>query len=157
MMTPRSSSSQNPPGDSGIATALERIAEAFRAQTQETATRYGLSPLQVQILSRMLKEKPGACSVSSLAQGLGLTRPTVSDAVKTLEEKGFLTKAPDKLSARQINLTLTRGGRTRAKQVAQYAKNITKAIAHLGAGQKDALFKALSQIIRQLQTDSVIH
>lgn len=51
-----------------------------------------------------------ACSVQAVADGLGLTAPTVSVGVRRLEKAGLLERQPDPQDRRAIRLSLTTQG-----------------------------------------------
>ena len=58
---------------------------------------------------------PG-CSVQEIANGLGLTAPTVSVSVRRLERAGLMTRQPDPMDRRAVRLFLTPQGQALQQQ-----------------------------------------
>ena len=71
--------------------------------------RVGVTPPQF-ILLDWIANSPGS-GVSEIAEGLHLTSPTVSVAVRRLENAGYLERKPDTQDRRSIHLYLTQEGR----------------------------------------------
>src|SRR5690606_3914191 len=84
---------QNQSTDSKIIASLERIAQAFRVLLWNESKTNGLSPIQVQVLIFLLHHDEEMRKVSYLASEFNMTKATISDTVKTLEQKGLITKA----------------------------------------------------------------
>jgi len=70
--------------------------------------RFGISPAQMLLLNWVAR-CPG-CRVGELADGLGLTPPTVSVSVRRLERAGFLRREADAEDQRAVRLHLTEDG-----------------------------------------------
>ena len=75
---------------SKIVVGLERISEAFKGILWEHAKVIGLSPTQIQILIFIAYHKTKLCNVSHLAKEFNITKPTVSDAVRVLNNKKYI-------------------------------------------------------------------
>lgn len=104
--------------DSGqrTAAALERIAMARRALTQQIATRRGLTVLQVEIIRVIGALATRASGSTALAAELGVSGPTVSDALASLRQKGLTEPSPG-LDGRSRAVRLTRSGRSAARAI----------------------------------------
>ncbi len=132
-----------------IAFALARIGVFLRSLAWEQAEPTGVNPTQAQILARLASRGPSRVSV--LAADLGVTQPTLSDAVAALLRKGHLKREPDPVDGRAVRLHLTELGR----RVAEAAKNpppvLMSALDTLSPGDRDAMQRALIGLIRALQ------
>ena len=69
-----------------IVAALERLSEAFRVLLWDQAKVLNVSPIQIQLLIFLRYHKPEYATVSKLAEEFNMTRPTISDAVRALEQ-----------------------------------------------------------------------
>ena len=78
---------QNAGLNSKIVAGLERLSQAFRTLLWEKAKEFGLSPIQIQVLIFIHYHSKEKSTVSYLAQEFNLTKPTISDAIKALEQK----------------------------------------------------------------------
>ena len=75
--------------DDKILGVLERLGQAHRSFLQELATRNGLTPLQVQVVTVLGEGPPPLPYVGDIARELGITQPSASDAVAALEAEGL--------------------------------------------------------------------
>ena len=121
-----------------ITDALERLGQVQRVLLQEVSTAQGLSPIQVRILGLVAA---AAVRPSELAGRLGVTRATVTDAVRALEGKGLVAVATDPLDGRSRLLRVTEDG---------------QAVAALSSGDQGALLSGLLHLLTGLQADGLV-
>ncbi|MGL5890677.1 MAG: MarR family winged helix-turn-helix transcriptional regulator, partial [Bacteroidia bacterium] len=101
--------------------ALERISEAFRVLLWDENRRNGLSPVQNQVIVFLLHHSGAVCSVSSLAAEFNVSKPTMSDAVKVLEQKELIRREIANGDARSFLISLTAKGRQLARKTELFA------------------------------------
>jgi len=142
--------------ESKIVVALERIAEAFRVLLWEQGKEFSLSPIQVQALIFLLYHSPGRAKVSKLAEEFNMTRPTISDMVKTLEQKGLVEKLTEPEDRRSHILRLTEKGAGMAQRASLFAEEIRRPLAAIAPNDKADLLLHLISIIRHLNAAGVI-
>lgn len=142
--------------DSKIVAALERLAQVLRQQLWSASQEHRLSPIQAQFVLFLLFHDPAHCRVSRLAQEFGLTEATVSDAVKSLEEKGLISRQPSAQDGRVKVLSLTAKGRRLAPQLAGWANAIRDLMLTLPSEHKEIVMHFLMQLIAALQQAGVI-
>lgn len=142
--------------DGKIVIALERISQAFRVLLWEESKAHALSPIQVQILIFCAHHPGKRCKVGYLAEEFNVTKPTVSDAVKLLVFKGYLTRQDDPTDSRSHILELTREGQAMAQRVSTFTSHIRQPISSMPAGQKNSLLQSLLRLISQLQRSGII-
>ncbi|MCS6983845.1 MAG: MarR family transcriptional regulator [Leptospiraceae bacterium] len=87
---------------------LERLSRALRHYQNEVAFRHELSALQLQILLSLLRV--GKATPGFLSKDLQVSYPTISDAVRTLEKKGFVVASLSGEDARQRPVELSEMG-----------------------------------------------
>lgn len=141
---------------SKVVVALERLSEAFRVLLWQEATQYGLSPIQIQVLTFLLHYPEEKRTVTSLALHFNMTKATISDAVKSLEQKNYLVRKPSDTDTRSHSLHLLKEGRAIAKKVEHFATPIQEAVAGRPAKDQAALLEQLMQLIYQLNQQEVI-
>jgi len=130
---------------------LERLSRAERALLTKRAYALGLSATQGQIL---LELQGRALSAGELAQALGLTPPTVTDALSALKGKGLLLEEPDPLDRRRKRLALTPKGEEKAKALLVHRRPLEGAlreVAHL-----EGLWEGLAHLARGLIAQGVM-
>ena len=113
MNTSPFNSIQDPPS-SRLITGLAKIGLALKTQAWKDANTQGLSPTQAQILALLARDPTRAQRLSELAEALGVTPATTSDAVRSLSDKALVIKARSSENARALAITLTDAGRTEA-------------------------------------------
>lgn len=142
--------------DHKIVVALEKVTEAFRVLLWKESTGLSLSPIQIQILIFLRFHEAPMRKVSYLATEFNLTKATVSDTVRTLLQKGLVTKTADPADTRSFVLHLTETGRELAGRTARFAEAIRQPVAGLGEDEKQALLAGLISIIDHLSSSGVI-
>jgi DNA-binding MarR family transcriptional regulator len=129
-----------------LARLLERIGEVSRAMRWEEATGSGLSPLQLRILGFVADHAGRSVGVARLAEELQVTKPTVSDSVRLLVERGLLARRPAAHDARSHTLHLTAAGRKQLPAATPFAA----ALRHLPRPEREALLLGLMRLLRSL-------
>ena len=111
-----------------IIVALERLSQAFRSLLWDHAKEEKLSPIQIQFLLYINSQKNRQSFVSDLAREFNLTPPTVSDAIKVLEQKGLVEKNISVSDKRKFALKITSTGK---KQIANFLNWQGPLVEHL--------------------------
>ncbi|UTW61566.1 MarR family transcriptional regulator [bacterium SCSIO 12741] len=142
--------------NSRITHGLERIAEAIQALLWEKAKVHGLSPIQIKILFFVSKHGAELCNVSQLAKEFNVTKPTISDAVRVLDKKGWVEKDYSSSDSRSFSLFLSTQGKDLLKELGQYTYPLEQAIHPLETHQKEAIHATLIQLIHQLNKAGVL-
>lgn len=134
-----------------LTTGFVNIAVALRAMLWQECLAANISPIQGQILVFCLNHPPQLCRIGSLAREFCLTKPTISDAVKTLERKGLLTKHNDPGDLRSFDLILTAEGVEIANQVARFPDTLQQLLEEVPETRKAQLELLLTQLTVQLK------
>ncbi|TGY90692.1 MarR family transcriptional regulator [Marinicauda algicola] len=137
-----------------IATGLAKIGLFLRSENWRQADAADLSPTQAQILAHLTRRGPAR--VTALAEALGVTQPTASDAAGALIRKGHVARHPDPDDARASLLHATASGRRAAAETAVWPDALLGAIDTLGADERAIFLKALTKMIRELQVRGAI-
>ena len=147
---------QNENIDSRIVAAMERIAQAFRVLLWNESKELSLSPIQIQLLIFLLFHSEEKRKVSYLADEFNMTKATISDSIKVLEQKKLIRKVNDKDDTRSYYIYLTGKGMEIAKQTATFTRQIEEPIAQLNSEDKVNLLISLTGIIQHLNQTGVI-
>ncbi|WP_353185269.1 MarR family winged helix-turn-helix transcriptional regulator [Parapedobacter lycopersici] len=147
---------QNRHTASKIVVSLERIAQAFRVLLWQESKTHALSPIQVQVLLFLHYHSDEKRKVSYLAGEFNMTKATISDTVKTLEQKHLITKAYEPDDTRSYMINLTQKGRDIADQTSLFTKEIRTPIDKLHPDDRENLLLSLLQVIRHLNKAGVI-
>lgn len=142
--------------ESKIVVALERISEAFRVLLWNECKENSLSPIQIQTLIFLLFHSDEKCKVSYLANEFNLTKATISDAIKSLEQKKFIKKEYETIDNRSYIIQLTKKGKEIAEQTSHFAKQIQIPIDKLHSTDKENLLLSLLDIIYHLNKSGII-
>lgn len=131
-----------------VVEAFERICRAYRAALTRAATSMGLSQLQAAILETVYEA--GEVTVGELAGLLGVSQPTVSDALKALESKGLLRR---KRIGRRTVQTLTDKGRLVLRELQKWKIPAREGLQGLDL---EGLYMELLRYISNLQRSGFI-
>jgi DNA-binding MarR family transcriptional regulator len=147
---------QNANLDYKIVAGLERLSQVFRILLWEKAKEYSLSPIQIQLLIFIQHHSKEKTTISYLAQEFNFTKPTISDAIKVLEQKKLIKKYTDNTDTRSYNIQLTIEGRKIVTQTENYANPLTTIIAKANEKDKVVLWQTISTLIIKLNKLEVI-
>ncbi|MEZ4364422.1 MAG: MarR family winged helix-turn-helix transcriptional regulator [Kofleriaceae bacterium] len=142
------------PLSSRIAAGLHKIGLAMKQQTWQQANDEGLSATQGQILAAIATH--GALTGSELSQRLGVTLPTISDAVRVLVDKQLLERSPDPRHPRASLLSLTRKGAQLGARARSWPEFMAAAVSDLPLEEQRAFFSGVVRMIRTLQDQGFI-
>jgi DNA-binding MarR family transcriptional regulator len=141
---------------SKIVVALERISEAFRVLLWQAGKEHGLSPLQIQLLIFLLHHPAIQRKVSYLAQEFNMTKPTISDAVRSLTDKELITKETEPLDTRSYTIHLTQKGRMLAEETATFTQQLGNALAGTAPIEQELLLEQLLRLIHSFHQEGIL-
>ncbi len=133
---------------------LAKIAIASRGAAWQTGGAHGLTPTQIQLIGALDARAPQR--LTELADALGVTLPTVGDAVNALVRKGLVTKAAARSDARARELRLTEAGQREARAMAGWQDFLIAAADGLTPAEQAVLLRGLLKMIRTLQVQGRI-
>lgn len=116
----------------------------------------GKNKIQIQILIFIRFHSPDKCKVSYLAEEFNMTKPTISDSIKVLLDKGFINKVRDHADKRSYIFTLTEKGKQIAEKVSFFTSALEKPILSLTQEQKITFLNTLLKLIYELNQSGVI-
>lgn len=147
---------QNQSIESKIVASLERISQSFRVLLWQESKEFSLTPIQVQVLIFLLHHSETKRKVSYLANEFNMTKATISDTIKTLEQKQLITKGHELHDTRSYIINLTEKGKNIAHETSFFTKEIRTPIDKLHSDDKENLLFSLLNIIRHLNQSEVI-
>lgn len=142
--------------DSRIVSALEKLTQIQRILLWDKAKIEGLSPIQIQILIYIKRYKGEQCRVSNLAREFDLTKATISDAVKTLDEKALISKSQKKSDKRSYVIDLTERGKEVVGRIENWQRILVDHIKFFSSDKKEIIMVFLMELIKSLYDDGII-
>lgn len=147
---------QNQNTESKIVASLERISQAFRVLLWQESKEHAVSPIQVQVLVFLLNHSEEKRKVSYLAEEFNMTKATISETVKSLEQKNLITKEYEPHDTRSYIIHLTQKGKEIADKTSYFTKKIGMPIHNMEETHKEILLQSLFDIIHHLNKTGVI-
>lgn len=147
---------QNSSIESKIVASLERVSQAFRVLLWNESKEFSLSPIQVQVIIFLLHHSDQKRKVSYLADEFNMTKATISETIKTLEQKQLIKKEYEQHDTRSYVINLTEKGEIIAEQTSLFAKQIQVPIDKLHSTDKENLLLSLLEIIHHLNKSGII-
>lgn len=131
--------------------AATRLLGLFERLRQLTFSQHPLQDSPVSMAQLTLLEwvaaSPG-CGVQQMAEGLGLSAPTVSVAVRRLEEAGWLQRQTHPQDARAIQISLTAEGRALYERARAFQRGkVLRLLAGLTPQESATLLALLEKAI----------
>ncbi|OIV40235.1 MarR family winged helix-turn-helix transcriptional regulator [Flavobacterium johnsoniae] len=147
---------QNSSLDGKITAGFERLSQVFRVLLWEKAKKYDLSPIQIQLLIFIKNHAANKATVSYLAKEFNLTKATISDTIKILDQKKYITKTLHTSDSRSYTMELTPKGLEMVLLTEDFTDPLFELVS--GSSQKDKviLWKNISSLIQQLHDLQVI-
>lgn len=142
--------------DAKIVVALERIAEVYRVALWNMGKEYRLSPLQIQLLIFIQFHSSDQCKVTYLAQEFNLSKPTISEAIRTLLKKELIQKEPDATDTRSYSISLTEKGKELAASVSLFANDLGNVFENWSNDRKTRFYSDILEVILSLQGTGLI-
>ena len=139
-----------------IIVGLSKIGLALKSRSWQDASQRGLTPTQGQILTLLRSKSLGGMRLSELANQLGVSAATSSDAVTTLVEKGLVQKCKAVDDGRAIAISLTPKGQQIAAQTSDWPDFLLDAVGELSETEQEVFLKGLIKMIRKLQEQKQI-
>ncbi len=125
---------------------LERLGLLFRSEMRRNAADHGLALAQLEVLHYLARANRYSDTPQGVTEFVGTTKGTVSQTLRTLEDKGLLRKRPDASDGRLQHCTLTAKG----KRVVERT-DISRAVAELEPACSARLTADLSLLLGELQ------
>lgn len=141
---------------SKIVAGLERISEVFRTLLWAEAKKSGVSPIQIQILIFLAYHKSSLCTVSYLAKEFDVTKPTISDAVKALEQKKLILKDYSGSDSRSYFIVLSEKGKELISITENYANPLKKQFDTFDQEQLETVYDSILKLIFSLNKAGII-
>ncbi|MEZ5255575.1 MAG: MarR family winged helix-turn-helix transcriptional regulator [Ilumatobacteraceae bacterium] len=142
--------------DDKILGIVERLGQAHRSFLQDLATRYGLTPLQVQVISALGEGPPPMPYVGDIARELGITQPSASDAVAALEAKGYVSRVVDTQDRRRVALGLTEAGEELDRRLVRDRSILRSALAAIPEEHHEPLLEAMQRLLTTMSNAGVV-
>lgn len=139
-----------------LVVGLNKIGMVLKSQAWQDAGTEGLTPTQGQILAFLNSNRATGMRLSEVANALGITAATASDAVAVLINKQLVSKERAIDDARAIAVKLTQPGQEFANRVAGWSDFMLSAIDELSSQEQEIFLKGLIKIIHKLQADGYI-
>jgi DNA-binding MarR family transcriptional regulator len=147
---------QNSNLDNKIVAGLDRISQVFKTLLWEKSKTYNLSPIQIQLLIFIAYHSDEKTTISYLSQEFNLSKPTISDTIKTLEQKQFINKIVDKKDTRSYRIALTETGKNIVLETENFVNPLTEIITNSKQNDKLVLWENITNIIQQLNELKII-
>lgn len=154
--SPFNLSIQNHELSSKIIAGLERISEVFRSLLWKHAKVIGLSPIQIQLLIFIDFHDEALCNVSYLAKEFNVSKPTISDAVKVLYQKGLIEKHASPIDKRAYSIVIRPKGQQVIVNAKQFTEPIQNIINTLVPKEQENLFHTISTLILNLNKTGLL-
>lgn len=148
---------QNNNIESKIVAGLERISHSFRILLWEASKENKLTPLQIQVMLFLNYHDSKYCNVSYLSKEFNVTKATISETIRILEEKNLIKKSKSDDDSRSYSISLTDKGKELADKHALFTNQIHQCIQSLSKYEKEIFLNIILNIIHQLVKSGVIN
>ena len=143
-------SDADPSLEARLGVGLLRLQQALASSRGAAAREIEASPLGLQILIDVAG-RGGATTASWLAARYGVTAATVSDALRTLTDRGWVSRTGAPRDARRSLLRLTPAGRRRVNRLDRWGREIEALVRTIPTERRGLFLEDLLEILRELE------
>lgn len=147
---------QNSNLDYKIVSGLDRISQVFKTLLLEKSKQFHLSPIQIQLLIFIRYHSEDKATISYLSQEFHLSKPTISETVKILEQKKYVLKSTDQSDTRSYKIQITELGKNIVSQTEDFINPLTEIVTNVELDDKLILWKNITEVISKLNTLKII-
>ncbi|WP_415892274.1 MarR family winged helix-turn-helix transcriptional regulator [Neptuniibacter sp. PT8_73] len=133
-----------------VQTLLERITSLLRSENRLALHELGLQPVQLDALLYLSLCNRFSDTLKAVTDYLGLTKGTVSQSLKVLENKGLIEKSPDPNDKRVTHLKVTDEGQ-KTLDLLLPSTALTQSLSNLGEAEETELADLLCRLLVLLQ------
>lgn len=135
---------------------MEKINQINRILLWEIAKTENLGPIQIQFIEFIAHQPLKTSTISELAMEFNLKKPTVSDSIRNLEEKGFILKKRSHLDSRVYHLGLTSQGEEKICRIKQTFFILREVVNSFSAQDKQIISQFFIRLIMEMQKKGII-
>ncbi|MEW6990975.1 MarR family winged helix-turn-helix transcriptional regulator [Colwelliaceae bacterium 6441] len=128
---------------------VERLGELLKVDARQAGAVEGLQPVQLEVLNYLSCCNKFSDTPMAVTEYLGQTKGTVSQTIKTLENKGLVNKVPDENDKRISHIKVTEAGHD-ILRINIPTKMFTNACHDLSINQQEKISEALNQLLFSL-------
>lgn len=136
---------------SSLPQLLNALSRAMQNEQRQAALGAGLLPVQLAILGYLRDANRYSNMPQCLTEYLGLTKGTVSQSLKILEERGWVLRQADESDRRVVRLALSDTGRRVLDSATDDAWQA--ALRHLPSGDQESLRTLLTRLLASWQQE----
>ncbi|MEN8250900.1 MAG: MarR family transcriptional regulator [Bacteroidota bacterium] len=129
---------------------LERLSNLLRNEQRHEGMEYGLQPVQLEALHYLSICNRYSDTPMGVTDYLGQTKGTVSQSLKLLEKKGYISKHANKEDKRSVHLKVTDSGMKLIKSLIP-TPLISNACDSLNEQEQEQIVMALRQLLQTIQ------
>ncbi|MBO9563474.1 MAG: MarR family transcriptional regulator [Niastella sp.] len=143
--------------NSKVIASFAKLSEVFWVLLQTQAQRHGLSGTQLQLLLFIkFHPAPHQRKAAFMAREFHVTKATISDSIKALEQKGLIQRSNDVNDSRSFILSLTPKGVELAAAAENFTSPLDAGVDELPALQKELLLTSVFDLIYRLNQATII-
>lgn len=130
-----------------------QVNDLIAQATRPAIISQGLTSASFDLLSAIWAAD-GRETQAEIGKRLGLSRATISEAVTSLVQAGYVTRRPSDIDSRAVNLELTPSGHKKVKAVLSEMKRIQADLeGKIGAKEAEAASKTLRKVLNSLKVE----
>ncbi|MGR9106615.1 MAG: MarR family winged helix-turn-helix transcriptional regulator [Gammaproteobacteria bacterium] len=136
--------------DTNLFPLIERIGNLVRTEIRKEGSDLGLQPVHLQALDYLAKCNRYSDTSAAVTEYLGATKGTVSQSLKVLEKKAYITKVTDVDDKRVQHLKVSRSGYEVLKASVP-PKTFEEANRQINDAERRQLVVLLTRLLKEMQ------
>ncbi|MFH1729914.1 MAG: MarR family transcriptional regulator [Pseudomonadota bacterium] len=142
--------------DDNLLFCFERTFHAFKTILWNETKKANISPIQQHILLYLKNNKKEDCFNAKIAIYFGLTKPTLTETLNSLESKKYIKKQAYSTDKRKTNIQITAKGKKLLAKFNSWNNTLEDILKKLTFTEKDNGLNFLYKLIIELQNKKII-
>lgn len=140
-----------------IIQSIGKLASVWRTLLWDSGRKHCLTPLQIQILMYLNKHNLPYPSITRIAKEFNLAKPTITEAVHSLERKKITYKVFSRKDKRVMRVFLTAKGKKIVEKLRSWNSPVRDQLKLFPYRAKETVMVFLMDLIASLKQSGIIH
>lgn len=139
-----------------IILTIEKLSRAWRYLLWDWGKKYGLTPLQIQVIAYLSPGSGKTSCITEIAKEFDLSKPTVTETIHSLEKKKLVSRIISPRDRRGYAIFLSPAGKKMVEKLSSWKIRVKERIEKISYEKKENALIFLMELIVSLKESGII-